>query len=438
MTLFICENVINYKWRDGGDMKKEKIKVYQVNKSKNEGFESQKKYSIFLKRKRLENKMTLEELSNGICAISYLSRIENNIVEVDEEYFVKLFNKLNIDFYSLKETKENEIFTDLLRCYLLNNETKAIEMIDQALQTNFYVDLEYDLMVLYDNIIKELYKEARTQIIDLNNKIDILLDNELTFYLFLTALYTFRTNQFIFAYRQILVLCELPSLDLIYQYAIYSLALDIFESIGLNEMYFKYYQKLNDDNYLTLFPNMALKQRAQMQCLAYSLKTDETLNTLTELKFNLNDKYQEEIDWLIIKNEYRFLNFEQCLHYIRLQKPTAKIIALEAVLILRSDEHQLTKLQSRSKQVNYNEYDYHLRVIFELCVKIKSGFQHQEVYDALKQLFYYINDVVGDDFFFEIIKNVYMEFSIKFGKYKDCLKTLLDINYKNYKQPNFL
>ncbi len=417
-------------------MKNEKIKVYELYKQKYGDFNNQKKYSIFLKRKRLENKMTLEDLSDGICAISYLSRIENNLVEVDEEYFVKLFKKLDIDFYSLKETKEHEIFADLLKCYLLNDEEKAIEIIDQALKTNFYVDLEYDLMVLYDNIIKKLYKEARTQIIDLNNKIDILLDNELTFYLFLTALYTFRTNQSLFAYRQILVLCEIPGLEMIYQYAIYSLALDIFEYLGINEMFYKYYQKLNDDNYLTLFPNNALKQRAQIQYLTYSLKTNETLNNLTELKLNLNEKFQEEIDWLIIKNEYRFLNFEQCLNYISMQKPNPRNLAIEAILGLRSEENYLWRLQSRAKEVIFTEYDYHYQIIYESCAKLQGEYQYRDVYELLKHLIYYLNDVVGDEFFFKIMINVYMEFSAKFGKYKDCLKTLIDLNHNNHKQPN--
>ena len=56
------------------------------------------KYGTFLKRKRLEAKKTLEIISEGVCAASYLSRIENNLVEVDDEYYVKLFEKLNIDF----------------------------------------------------------------------------------------------------------------------------------------------------------------------------------------------------------------------------------------------------------------------------------------------------------------------------------------------------
>ncbi len=419
-------------------MKNEKSKVYDLYKQKHGELINQKKYSVFLKRKRLEKKLTLEYLADGVCAISYLSRIENNLVEVSEEYFVKLFNKLDVDFYSLKETKENEIFGDLLKCFLLNDENKAMEIIEQALKTNFYVDLEYDLMVLYDNIIKKLYREARIQIIELNKKIDVLMDNELTFYLFLTALYTFRTNQVLFAYKQILILCEIPSLDIVYQYAIYDLALDVFEYLGIKELFYKYYQKINNDNYLTMFSNNALKHRAQMLYTIYSLNSNETLNALSEIKINLFPKYQEEIDWLIIKNEYCFSKYERCLDYIHNAKITPRTLAMEAIILLRNEDNDVNNVISKYNKIIFTDHDYQYQMIYELFINIKMIHDHQKIYSIMKNLLYYFNEVSGEDFFFEIITNIFIELSLKFGKYKDCLKTLLDIKRNNPKNINFL
>ena len=44
------------------------------------------KMAEFLKRRRIEMGIKLEDLSCGVCSPSYLSRIENNIVDVSEDY----------------------------------------------------------------------------------------------------------------------------------------------------------------------------------------------------------------------------------------------------------------------------------------------------------------------------------------------------------------
>ena len=114
-------------------------------------------------------------MSKGVCTVSYLSRIENNMVDVDESYFFSLFKKLNMDFNLIKEEKENELFTELFKCYLQENDDLASSLISNAIKTTFYSELEYELMMLYDNIIRGLYKEALKQIVDLNNKVEEFL-----------------------------------------------------------------------------------------------------------------------------------------------------------------------------------------------------------------------------------------------------------------------
>ena len=62
-------------------------------------------WSQLLKRKRLEQNRTLEEVSKGICSPSYLSKIENGQVDADAIYYKALFEKLD-----LKYEKEHEVF----------------------------------------------------------------------------------------------------------------------------------------------------------------------------------------------------------------------------------------------------------------------------------------------------------------------------------------
>ena len=301
------------------------------------------KYGTFLKRKRLEAKKTLENISEGVCAASYLSRIENNLVEVDDEYYVKLFEKLNIDFDELKEVKENEIFCELLKCYLLEHDEEAVKIISKALRTNYYVEIEIELMVLYDNINRGLYSEALKQILDLNGKVNTLIDNELNFYIFLTALYAFRTNQSLFAYRQIIFLCEQTFDNPIYKYAVYDLALDIFDFIGAKVQFLKYYDILNKDKYSTIYPKSALKHQAQKLLIESYLLKDEEDNILEEILDGASGKCKEEIIWQILKKEYRKGDFVKCLEISSKLDPNPKLIAFESLVTLRINDTQYIK-----------------------------------------------------------------------------------------------
>ena len=65
-----------------------------LNETKNE----KAKLSRFLKRRRIELGKTLEEVSEGVCSTSYLSKIENCLVDVDDSYFKMLFEKLNLEY----------------------------------------------------------------------------------------------------------------------------------------------------------------------------------------------------------------------------------------------------------------------------------------------------------------------------------------------------
>ncbi len=59
-----------------------------------------------IKIKRKELRMTLDESSEGICSISYLSKLENNLIEPNDSFVSQLMKRLN-----LKEDEEIEYGT---------------------------------------------------------------------------------------------------------------------------------------------------------------------------------------------------------------------------------------------------------------------------------------------------------------------------------------
>lgn len=69
---------------------------------------------LIIKKNRLEQNMSQESLCHGICAVSYLSKIENGSVKADMEIISKLFLELGITFSEVvSEEKEGEIYSAL-------------------------------------------------------------------------------------------------------------------------------------------------------------------------------------------------------------------------------------------------------------------------------------------------------------------------------------
>ncbi len=65
--------------------------------------------NLFIHQKRLEKRLSLEELADGICSPSYLSRIEQNKVVPGEEFYSLLETKLGIRY--LDEQEEGRLNT---------------------------------------------------------------------------------------------------------------------------------------------------------------------------------------------------------------------------------------------------------------------------------------------------------------------------------------
>lgn len=398
-----------------------------------------KKYGILLKRKRQERHMTLETLCEGICTVSYLSRIENNLVDVEEKYYESLFKKLDIDFSALKEEKENEIFTELLKYYLQENDSEAIEIISNALKSNFYVEIEMELMLLYDNIIHSLYSEALKQILEFNNKTNVLMDSELNFFLFLTALYAYRTNQSIFAYRQIVFLCEAQLVNSIYKYAVFDLALDIFDYIGAKEQFLKYYYILMNDKYSAVYPKSAMKHQAQKIMIESYLIKDEEDVLLDELYDSSEGRCKEEIAWQILKKEYKRNGFIKCLELLNDYEPTPKLLALEALLVLRvSDIKYVFRLEERRKNVIYRSYDESFELMYLVTLQIKRYEDHRSAFDLFKKLIKLQNEQTYCAFLFDEQIIMFMEIALNCGKNKDALKTVMNVLKDKLTFPYFL
>ncbi len=395
-------------------------------------------YSTLLKRKRIEKHLTLEELSKGICTVSYLSRIENNIVDVGEEYYSSLFKKLDIDFKMIEESKDYRVLEDLLKCYLHKDKTTAISLINDALGKNFYVEIEYELMVLFDSIVKNLFVEANLEILKLSNKMELLLEDEVTIYLFLCSLYAYLTGNGIYAAEQITILCEMDNLYGIYRYAVLDLALDIYMYVGLHEQFFKYYNQLIDDEYSTNYNQSSLKHKIQLDYLEYRIKKDNLYSYLIDLRSNILASFRLDMEWLILRNMYRLYSRNEILKHLDEFIITPRVLAFEGLVILKSEKKEdYHNFLNHKLNVKFEYWHYCYERICDITIMIKQGINSVEVLNSLKELIDYEKDRYFERFFLDIIKIIYLEYALAIGKYKDVAVKILDIERTKYALPYF-
>lgn len=128
----------------------------QLRKRKNLKHYEIKPIGSAIRLKRKEMGMTLEEGAEGICSISYLSKLENNQIDPNLDFVDKLVERFDlkeqIDFDVEKYENDIEELTDLMinlekpkRCYIdsyrdrEDHQARIIDLIESTLNENYTI-----------------------------------------------------------------------------------------------------------------------------------------------------------------------------------------------------------------------------------------------------------------------------------------------------------
>ncbi|PEY42098.1 transcriptional regulator [Bacillus cereus] len=101
--------------------------------------------------KRLQQKMTQEELCQGICSVSYLSKIENGKIEASEEILQLLCTRLEIAVSDLRDVEEEvkEKLDEWLNA-LVHLDKQQVERIYNELQAEMQHVLDFEIINYYN------------------------------------------------------------------------------------------------------------------------------------------------------------------------------------------------------------------------------------------------------------------------------------------------
>lgn len=141
----------------------------------------QRELAMLLKNKRIEQGRKLEDIASGICSTSYLSRIENNQVKLQDPYLRMLFEKLDINYDDLKKERQTNIFIELVKYQLLEQYDKYASKIESIIKSKCYLGIERDLILLYDNVLRVMMKKLNSLLINLKAQLICYLIKKLLF-----------------------------------------------------------------------------------------------------------------------------------------------------------------------------------------------------------------------------------------------------------------
>ncbi len=159
----------------------------------------------FIKKKRKELNVTQDIISNGICSVSYLSKIENNQIVPNEYYVKEIMGKLDVKESYYQKTLDDKKY--------LNMMIKGIFYLDDELVNNTFEEIKEIKNNLVINICKLGYyvyfkKDDNDQyVMMLENLVTNMTDLDLKTYLFLSSIYFISKEKYKTA-LEVLLLCN--------------------------------------------------------------------------------------------------------------------------------------------------------------------------------------------------------------------------------------
>ena len=151
-------------------------------------------YSQIIKTERAKRKLTLAEMSKGICSVSYLCKFEKNDIIADESYIRAIFERVNIDFNLVGRNILKNGVENTLKAYLAND-YEEIELIKDSIDDTIFNAQNYIIKCFY-YLINKRYSEFNECIKALDNIKDTLLIDDVGVFLFLVTQYYMDTNQY--------------------------------------------------------------------------------------------------------------------------------------------------------------------------------------------------------------------------------------------------
>lgn len=391
----------------------------------------QRELAMLLKNKRIEQGRKLEDIASGICSTSYLSRIENNQVKLQDPYLRMLFEKLDINYDDLKKERQTNIFIELVKYQLLEQYDKYASKIESIIKSKCYLGIERDLILLYDNVLKGYDEETKFIIDKLESSIDMLSNQEIAFYMYLITVYYYQIQQTNLAYQQIKILIKTENDNEILKWLIQDLYLTILFDVGEYELYCKMYSDFIKEAPSMYFGKHFIKHKMKMLTILAKYEYQISVKKMEDLHQNLDDKNSELLTeyayyFAIIKKNGK--QAEEIIEKLCNGFLSTKIIKLLSIMLNEiEDKTQQELILKTINKFAFSKYDSIVKNLCYYSVMKQKQMNNIWLLNYLKMNVYNLLKYSFDKVIFDFVIKEIIILGTKCSKYKETCR--LAINY---------
>ena len=359
-----------------------------------------------IKHQRTKMRMTLEEGSEGICSVSYLSKVENNMIVPSDKFLEDLVKRFELKVISTQNEKKIEDFFNQIITSLFENKPLTYEHID------------IDQLSYQGKILSLIYKIDRLEFEKIKNDHDELLgyiknfnDQEVLLYVLFTSIQYDHMNLHKEAFLLLEEVENIRYKNIYLHYLLLYYKLKHAFKLNHHATILKEYQTLLSE--LIEYGHFQFAQNLKVDYLDYLAQFEKTHIYKAEVEKLLGvDEKQKQ--YLLAKNLYYRKNYQQSLSYIQeINTEEALILKLKNYDVL-GEIHLIHQILS--KKIVFQKASH--AIIFEFF-QIKYEHVKKPILAYLKQTFilnqYVIDDVETNLFFIEQGTSQYKEQSF----YKD-------------------
>ncbi|MBN2299582.1 MAG: helix-turn-helix transcriptional regulator [Acholeplasmataceae bacterium] len=335
-----------------------------------------------IKFKRTAMKMTLEEGSEGICSVSYLSKLENNLIDPSDQFIDSLIERFGLeDFY---EESEDTYEDDLEQ---IGNHFITSTIPDESFVVTYLERKDYQAQLIqmgYYSLLED-DEQAMKSYHDLKTYIPHLNDEEFSLFMIFINMQLFKENRHNEAFELLLLA---PSFENLSENSVLLLLkwrlLNAFRMHKISEVLNHYPIYVNKVLDVELYQLLKEIRNAYVQFEAYFQHPNDMKKTLSKM-YSLS---QGDRDYALAKSMFHHQHYDKV---IDLAKPYYRNKSQWLILYLMSLDYE----KKHQEIINILSNSDQLKGLCKTSKLIISHMKYKYNSDKMQLLNYLRREILG-------------------------------------------
>ena len=382
-----------------------------------------------IKKKRKEYKLTQSKLCKGTCSVSYLSKVENNLIDPNDRYVRELLKKLQIsEDVVFKSISDKKFLERVIEAFFYMDDEEMERIMEEI------KDIEHNTIINLCKLGYIVYFELQDEeqyVMMLEHLINNMSDYEMKVYLYFASIYYIQNHKYKTALELVLLNNEISDTKEILNGMISELSYYIKQRLLIKncasedysnalEIYLKYHN-MSRIMYLSL-------QKAKFLIPENPKKAKAILHTIQ--KRNLSKEFVEYYHYLNALVDFEIDNIQDAtiqLSYISEDSKFyfRKMVLLLLICTIEKDYEMANNIKDIIKDYKPHRNEMESKVFYHFMVQESEEDKKEYLREIAIPFAIKIQDYLG----LEMYTNEYMEICFSTSRYKEAMQY-----YKKYQK----